>query len=339
VHVVGHIGTDLVHRSSSDDGDSWGAPTVIAPAAGNFPAMYGGLFAAGDDVYLVTAVDDMASGPRQMDFRRSVDNGANWGQPVRITGAGEETFRARIAASGSFVHVVGTSAPTPDASVYYFRSTDGGTSFENGIELASGLGEYGGGQTVAVDGATVHVAYTTAVNGVGAGPTSYIRSTDNGANWSAPVIIGESSAESSRQARVQLAAADGRVFACWQREAAMTGGALPPDRLGYNVSADGGLSWGTAQVLPEDSGINRNHQQVWMAPGGGVHLAWRHGDSSEDAAGYLHSPDYGQSWQPRVLAIDTAGANHPFSIVADAEAAHLITRPDNSMQYANRLLP
>ncbi len=348
VHVVGHTGNQLVHRRSADDGATWSAASVIAPASGNFPAMYGGLFAEGDTVYLITASSNMdssaAAGGTQLDFRKSSNNGATWSAPVRITSASTPIFRARIAARGEYVHVAGTSNPQSNASFWYFRSADGGAMW-TATALATNLGAYGGGQTVAVDGATVHAAYTQAINGVGAGPTLYRRSIDNGATWSQPVAIGENTAQSSRQARVQLAAADGRVFACWQREGEATGGAIPADRIGYNRSLDGGQTWGTARVLPEDTGVDRNHQHVWLAAGGGVHILWRHGDSGDttpDPAGYVFSPDYGANWTGRVFAVDTTntlGANHPWNIVANAKAVHVLTGPEGTMQYARRLLP
>jgi len=326
---------------------TWTAPNTISAAGGNFPAMYGGFYAEGDNVYLITADDEMASsaaaGGRQLSFRKSTDNGSTWSAPVVITTGASPIFRARIVASMNYVHVAGVSNPTGNASYWYFRSTDGGATW-SAETLATNLGTYGGGQTVAVDGATVHAAYTDATQSVGAGPTLYIRSTDNGATWSQPVAIGESSAASNRQARVQLSAADGRVFACWQRESAVVGGAVPADRIGYNISTNGGVTWGTAQVLPQDTGVDRNHQHAWMAPGGGVHVVWRHGDSGDnvdDAAGYMFSPDYGATWQTSALAIDTRntlGTNHPWSIVADATTVHVLTGPAGAMQYAFRRL-
>jgi len=42
------------------------------------------------------------------------------------------------------------------------------------------------------------------------------------------------------------------------------------------------------------------------------------------------------------MAIDTTaatGANHPWSIVADASAVHVLSGPDGNMQYGRRLLP
>lgn len=349
VHVVGHANGQLVHRRSANGGVTWTAPTVIASAAGNFPAMYGGFHAVGDSLYLVTADADMDSsasaGGRQIQFRRSDDNGANWSTPAAMNSVSSPMYRGRVAAYQNFVHFAGTSGPTSGASsLWYFRSQNSGATWA-ATPLANNLGTYGGGQTLAVDGATVHIGYTDANGSVGAGPTLYIRSTDNGATWSTPVVIGESTAASSRQARVQLSAADGRVFACWQREPSTSGGTLPADRIGYNTSNDGGLKWGTARVLPEDTGIDRNHHQLWMAPGGGVHIVWRHGDSGDsvpDPAAYKYSPDYGATWQPRVMAIDTTatvGSNHPWALVANAGSVHLLTGPDGAMQYAHRAVP
>lgn len=348
VHIVGHTNGQLVHRRSRDNGTTWTAAKVVAPAAGNFPAMYGGFYAQGDTLFLVTADAEMASsaaaGGRQLRFRRSDDNGDTWTNPVAINTSASPIFRGRIAAFQSYVHFVGGSNPTTNASLWYFRSIDGGATW-SARQLAMNLGTYGGGQSVAVDGETVHITYTDANGSIGAGPTRYIRSIDHGATWSPPMMIGENTPSSSRQARVQLAAANGRVFACWQREPAMSGDALPPDRIGYNTSADGGLTWGDARVLPEDTGLDRNHQHVWMSSLGGVHILWRAGDSGDsapDPAGYTFSPDYGATWVPRVIAIDTTatlGANHPWAVVANDRAAHVLTGPNGAMQYAARLLP
>jgi hypothetical protein len=41
LHVVGHTGGNLVHRSSANDGETWSAATTISAAANNFPMQYG----------------------------------------------------------------------------------------------------------------------------------------------------------------------------------------------------------------------------------------------------------------------------------------------------------
>lgn len=333
LHVVGHEGGDLVHRLSQDSGQTWGRATVIGEAKNNVPMMYGGLFASGESVYVLTARGDMGGKARPLDFRKSADDGASWTDAVRVTGEGMEMFRARIAGSGQVLHVVGTGHPTPSARLLYFRSVDGGATWEPGRVLADGLGPYGGGQSVAVEGDVVHVAYTRARNGPGGGDTLYIRSTDGGKTWSEPVEIGEEGESSNRQARVQIVAADGRVLVAWQREAGETGGAIPAERLGYNRSSDAGVTWAGAMVLPGGAD-DRNHQQVYMEPGGRVHVCWRVGDTANDAVGYMASPDYGRTWGQPCTAFDTEGANHPYSLVADGEAVHLLTGPLERMLYA-----
>jgi len=181
----------------------------------------------------------------------------------------------------------------------------------------------------------VHIPYTKARAGVGGGDTYYRRSIDNGATWSAPVIIGENSAESSRQARVQVVSDAGQVFVIWQREADSTGLPIPADRLGYNRSNDGGVSWMGTQKLPDDVGVNREHQHVWMTTGGKVHVVWWNGG---DSAGYKFSPDFGNTWGPSETAISVAGGPVPFTLIADANWAHLLVGSTGNFQYTRRPL-
>jgi hypothetical protein len=337
VHVVGHLNGQLVHRTSQDDGETWSAPTVIAPASANYPMQYGGLFALGDTVYLLTAAGDMGSTSQHLDFRKSTDNGATWTPPVRVTGTGQQIRRGNIVARGTYVHVYGgqSGGGGYGTGAYYFRSTDGGATWESGVLL---FAEADASSKLAVDGSTVHVAFgakpTPSTFG---GLTTYRRSVDNGASWSSPVAIGESAAE----ARQQIAAADGRVIAMWQREAASSGGPLPADRLGYVVSVDGGATWGEPQVLPDDSGVNREHHQIWMVPGGAVHVAWSHGNPSSPSSpmGYKFSTSYGATWSSTEFPMSTGGgANLPHSLIADGQWVHVIGQPGAGL-YGRRPAP
>ena len=107
LHVVGHTGGNLVHRFSLDDGATWSAPTRVAAAPGNYPMQYGGFYADGDTVYLLTAAGHMGPSSQHLDFRKSTNNGQTWSSPIRITRAGQEIRRANIVVSGDNVHVFG----------------------------------------------------------------------------------------------------------------------------------------------------------------------------------------------------------------------------------------
>jgi hypothetical protein len=344
VHVVGHSGGNLVHRSSQDNGATWSAPSVVAPASVNYPMQYGGLFAVGDTVYLLTAAGDMGPSSQPLDFRKSTNNGATWSNPIRITRAGQEIRRANIAASADTVHVFGgqSGAGGYGTGVFYFRSTNDGANWENGVRLYA---EADGSARMAVDGNVVHVAFgeKLSANSFG-GRTSYMRSTNNGAAWSQPVFIGENSAESDVQARQQIVAADGRVLSMWQRERPFAGGPLPTARLGYNRSTDAGASWGGLKLLPgdkilaSDDGVIRDHHQVWSVPGGGLHVAWSHGPPGDPSSpmGYIYSPDYGATWSDAEIAINAPAGNLPYGIVANDNWVHIMAEPGT---YARRRVP
>jgi len=344
VHVVGHSAGNLVHRSSQDNGATWIAPSAVAPASVNYPMQYGGLFAVGDTVYLLTAAGDMGPSSQPLDFRKSTNNGATWSNPIRITRPGQEIRRANIAASGNTVHVFGgqSGAGGYGTGIFYFRSTNDGVNWEPGVKLYA---EADGSARMAVDGTTVHVAFGAklSTNSFG-GRSSYMRSTDSGATWSEPVFIGENSAESDVQARQQIVAADGRVLSMWQRERPFAGGPLPTERLGYNRSTDGGLAWTGLKllpgdkILPSDSSIVRDHHQVWIVSGGGLHVAWAHGPPGNPSTpmGYIFSPDYGVTWSDPEIAINAPAGSLPYGIVADDNWVHIIAEPG---VYVRRRLP
>lgn len=171
-----------------------------------------------------------------------------------------------------------------------------------------------------------------------------MRSTNNGTSWSQPVFIGENTPESDVQARQQIAAADGRVISVWQRERPSTGGALPTARLGYNRSIDSGVSWLGLQLLPgdqilsTDTNVIRDHHQIWMCPGGRLHIAWAHGPPGDPSTpmGYIFSPDYGATWSAPEIAIPAPLGSLPYGIVADDNWVHILAEPG---VYVQRRVP
>jgi len=346
VHVVGHSNGNLVYRSSQDNGFNWSSPSIVAPAFSNYPMQYGGLYSVGDNVYLLTAAGDMGAVSQPLDFRKSTNNGATWSSPVRITQPGQEIRRANIVAIGNTVHVFGgQSGPNPNdygTGVFYFRSTNGGVNWDPGIKL---FDQADASARMAVDGTNVHICFGAKVftNSYG-GHSTYMRSSNNGTTWGPPIFIGENSPESDVQARQQIAAADGRIIAIWQRERPSIGGALPTARLGYNRSTDSGSTWLGLQLLPgdqilaTDTNIIRDHHQIWIVPGGGLHIAWAHGPPGDPSTplGYIFSPDYGATWTAPEIALSSLGGGVANGIVADNNWVHLIAEPGI---YVRRRVP
>jgi hypothetical protein len=105
--------------------------------------------------------------------------------------------------------------------------------------------------------------------------------------------------------------------------------------LGYNRSIDSGLTWQGLellpgdQILPTDTGIVRDHHQIWMSSGGGFHAAWAHGPPGDPSTplGYIFSPDYGVTWAPPEIAIPAPSGSIPNGIVADDNWVHILAEP------------
>jgi hypothetical protein len=286
----------------------------------------------------------MGAVSQPLDFRKSTNNGAAWSSPIRITQPGQEIRRAIIIASGNTVHIFGgqSDASGYGTGVFYFRSTNGGVNWDPGVKLYD---QADASARMAVDGTNVHISFGAKVttNSFG-GRTSYLRSTNNGTSWGPPIFIGENSAESNVQARQQIAAADGRVFSMWQRERPSTGGPLPTARLGYNRSTDLGSTWLGLQLLPgdqilaTDTNVIRDHHQIWISPGGALHIVWAHGPPGDPSTpmGYIFSSDYGATWTAPEIAMTSYGGGVPDGIVADDNWVHLMAEPGI---YARRRVP
>ena len=86
---------------------------------------------------------------------------------------------------------------------------------------------------------------------------------------------------------------------------------------------------------------NREHHQIWMLPGGAVHVSWTHGapDVPTSPTGYMYSLDYGTNWGRTEIAINTGNAaNLRHGLVADTNWVHIIAEP-GAGTYARRPAP
>jgi hypothetical protein len=129
----------------------------------------------------------------------------------------------------------------------------------------------------------------------------YVRSTNNGSDWSQPVNLSNSADLASQAPSIALTG--GSVIAVWQEED-------PGDhrlRIAYAQSTDLGSSWGTAQALP-DSVIpqqDRNTAPACFTPsvacyGDYVYIACQAGWGDTITPGYgvmfIASSDNGSTW-------------------------------------------
>jgi len=98
-------------------------------------------------------------------YRRSMDEGVTWTQPVRLTGIPGSCRRPSLTVAGQEVHVVWVDATPGREGVYYRSSANGGTTWNPTVHLASTKAEWGVHPAVEALGDFVHVLWVDQLDG------------------------------------------------------------------------------------------------------------------------------------------------------------------------------
>lgn len=345
LHAVGLGSGGVVHRSSTDEGATWTAPALIPGTTGEELPLYGPIAVRGSTVHVLTRSGGTAK------MWRSTDGGANWSGPKTLTGyASDASDRVQVDTDGEYVHVfIGRAGAEPDATFknYYWRSTDQGATWSGvtALDDPSGPPSPGG---IAAENGTVHIAYAAILPGVGTlgHRARYIRSTDNGATWGAPVDV--SGGATQPQIRPRPRVVDGRVIVLWEEPSDHNASEPYPNatrgQIRANRSLDNGATWQGPDDVTAVSGKYPNHPEIGVGPGPLVHVAYRlSADQAtlvpSDVIGYRLSTDYGATWSAEEIAIDVpSDDNHLYNAVATDSYVHLMVG-GSSFYHARRTLP
>jgi len=143
VHVVWYDGRDgnseIYYKRSGNAGVDWGADTRLTfdAASSTWPAVS----ASGTNVYVAWVDDRIGNNNREIYYKRSTDNGLNWGEDIRLTNDEHTSFSPAIAASNSCVHVVWYDNRDGNGEIYYKRSLDEGLTWEEDTRLTNNIYE------------------------------------------------------------------------------------------------------------------------------------------------------------------------------------------------------
>ncbi len=270
VHLVWrdshHGNPEIYYKRSTDGGTSWEAEVRISndPDGSRYPMVA----VSGQTVHII--FDDERHGGTEVYYRRSSDNGANWGSETRLTNVTGASYLCSIAVEGHNVHITWEdSRDGANREIYYKRSTDGGLSWGADTRLTNDPAK-SYFSSIAVSEQVVHVMWNDERNGNM--EIYYKRSTDGGANWSADTRMTNNATESEMAC---VTAFGQSVHLVWQDAPGQV-------EIMYRRSTDGGLSWDPQVQLSASSYLS------WyptVAVGDSVvHVVWedfRDGSSAE----------------------------------------------------------
>jgi len=296
----------LSYRRSTNIGMAWTVLTNLTEYNGIF-GFYPKFAFHQSNLHLIW--DDTHLGGREVMYRNSMDNGQTWSNEVLISPAdGKASQNPSIACSGSQIYVVWEDyRSNSQYNIYYKRSMDGGITWDDGLGNV-GLDRQlsfttspssGNGPFIASDGnGIVHVIYSVWTTDYGRWETMYIRSTDNGATWSAPVMLTTHDSFHSAGRAISTNGSGG-IHVVWMEPRYVGGGY----EIGYRNSMDDGNTWNPEQRLTFDP--NRSDQPALATNGSHVFVTWIDDRDHYDWVGstsgayelyYRESFDGGATW-------------------------------------------
>jgi hypothetical protein len=125
----------IYYRRSTDNGSTWSTEVLLTT---NLPyaAAYPCLCSSGQ--YLHAVWLDNRQGNNEIYYKRSTNEGVNWGPDTRLTSTTTASWEPSVTASDSIVHVAWReqiNVPMSNSDIYYIRSTNRGTSWESPVRL------------------------------------------------------------------------------------------------------------------------------------------------------------------------------------------------------------
>lgn len=128
---------------------------------------------------------DNSSGNLEIYYKKSTDEGDNWSALHRLTWTSDYSTEHDVTIdSADKIHIVWYDGPSGNMSLYYKKSTDGGSTWSAPTRVMWNSAD-APGTSIAVDSSdTLHVLYID--KHTGTDEVYYKKSTNGGLNWSAP---------------------------------------------------------------------------------------------------------------------------------------------------------
>jgi hypothetical protein len=184
---------DILFRSSNDNGVTFGPTINLSDNSGRSQDVQ--IAVSGSNVYVAWRDNT----PGNLLFRSSNDNGVTFGPTINLSNTSQNSFQHRIAVSGSNVYVV-----FAESDVLLRRSTNGGASFDNAVNLSNGASSLN--PRIAVCGSNIYIV-------CGGRNLFFISSRDSGLTFDCNIIDITGAVTEAMDPRIVLS--DSSILVVW----------------------------------------------------------------------------------------------------------------------------
>ncbi len=234
-------------------------------------------------------------------FRKSENGGENWGQKLTLyTGFDYGASYPVIAATGDHVYIAYYRNTSGNSEIFMVKSTDGGQSFGNEMQVTNSINLAQVPQIVAC-GDTVLIAYEDRDENWDY-QIMLTYSTDAGESWSGPQNLSNTSGNARW---CNVAWQQEKIVVVWNEQ---TGATYNDLDIFYTISEDFGESWTTPANLSNNMAYNARLNTRIVENSIYVIVSAKVDGLQSDIMLY-RSDDFGQNWDDAVNLSDNTGAS------------------------------
>jgi len=202
--------TDVFFKRSTDGGASFGN-TINLSNNPNSQSSLPTLALLDNNVY--TAWSDGPFNNGEVNYRKSTDGGASFGNTINLSNDTGDSIRPEIAVSGSNIFIVWQNQATKGDNVFFKRSTDRGSSFGDTINLSNSRGYSTNPEISVNNSSSVYTVWQNQVSNNTIHDIFFRGSTDGGASFGNIINLSNNQGDSTNP---DIASAnDGRTYVVW----------------------------------------------------------------------------------------------------------------------------
>jgi hypothetical protein len=280
----------------------WSTPVSLSPSAisATLNESMGSCLGASSDTLHVVWTDKISTTRARIYYTHSLDTGLTWSTPIALTDTSCNSWNPAIAINGKNVHVVWRELSPVNGrrASWYKRSVDGGNTWFPKVFLDStadwpAVSVSGNNVYIANDVVTAASPYNTEIY--------FMRSTDNGASWSArqqlTFAVGRSEDEAihAEGSHIHMSWNDNRVgqFQILYKESNDYGVTWGPDVVVVPVKDYNTMVWSdSAHVDVVAAGAPTGRYQLLLAQSSDTGATWNASmNLSNDTAHTYFLPD------------------------------------------------